>query len=506
MSARERSDADGKTVIRSERSSPGDEPRKPPANVNSTIFYDGPLQPQLAPARTLIQPSSEHSPRTIISNDEGGWRNDATGASQPKEGGRFSFSDLAAASDNTNAISDNRYVAAATPLLGLLGRLRQLTVAVEPGPLASHIAGLIREFDRKLGETELLPADIRIAKYALCETSDDVVENLPGYDKQKWRPYSMLSQFFKTSGSGTGFFEALNKVLSDAEPRQDLLALFHACLSLGFEGQYRGSARQENLARVRQDVYESLRYFKDRPGPDISPHWQGLSEATAGRRARIPVWAIAAGAVALVAAGFFAMRSAITDEGDALASKLLALNPATPVLLERIAVAPVPQPAPAPAPVEVPEPVSGQLERIRTALADDLEKAHLTVETKGDFIVVEINNTQMFNSGRADLKEDFIPIGERIAAALAPEPGKIKIVGHTDNVKPRKSSAFKSNFDLSVARAKAVAGVVASKLPGSDRIAIEGKGEDEPIADNSTPEGRTKNRRVDILLPREGTL
>ena len=125
----------------------------------------------------------------------------------------------------------------------------------------------------------------------------------------------------------------------------------------------------------------------------------------------------------------------------------------------------------------------------------------MAVDQKGEFIVVEINNLLLFASGRAEIKAEFEPIAGRIAAALDPEKGPIKIVGHTDNVKPRKSNAFKSNFDLSVARAKAVETVVASKIADRARIVVEGKGEDEPIANNATPEGRTKNRRVDLMIP-----
>jgi len=307
-----------------------------------------------------------------------------------------------------------------------------------------------------------------------------------------------LPQFFQTNVAGVGFFEALNTVLSNPETHHDLLELLHACLCLGFEGQYRAAGQKPSLERVRQDVYETLRYFKERPRPTLSPHWQGLSEAMADRSWRLPVWAVAAAAVALVAGAFFAMRVTITDDGEAAAAELLALNPATPVTIERVNYQPVKE--------EAPKPVTTQFERIRNALAQDIQTGNLAVEQKGDFIVVEINNALLFASGRAEVKPEFGPIAGRIASALDAERGPIRIVGHTDNVKPKKASAFKSNFDLSVARAKAVETVVAPGIKEQSRLAVEGKGEDEPIADNATPEGRTKNRRVDLMIPREETL
>jgi type VI secretion system protein ImpK len=156
--------------------------------------------------------------------------------------------------------------------------------------------------------------------------------------------------------------------------------------------------------------------------------------------------------------------------------------------------------------VAPPAATTAQIDRIRSALAKEVEAGGLTVGTKGDFIVVEINNLLLFQSGRADAKPEFQPIAADIAAALEPERGPIRIVGHTDNVKPRKSSPFKSNFDLSVARAKAVETMMAPKFSDPSRLTVDGKGEDEPIADNATQEGRARNRRVDVMIAKEETL
>jgi type VI secretion system protein ImpK len=69
-------------------------------------------------------------------------------------------------------------------------------------------------------------------------------------------------------------------------------------------------------------------------------------------------------------------------------------------------------------------------------------------------------------------------------------------------VKPKPSSAFKSNFDLSVARANSVEKIISPKLTDPARVSVEGKGEDEPIGDNKTAEGRQANRRVEVMIPR----
>ncbi len=276
----------------------------------------------------------------------------------------------------------------------------------------------------------------------------------------------------------------------------------HACLSLGFEGQYRGKDKRETLDRVRQDVYETLRYFKARPADDISPRWQGLSEAMAKTRARIPLWALAAGAIALVTGAFFLMRMTITDEGDALADRLLALSPAAPDGHRTCRGG---------AGAGRGRRTEARHEPARAhphaRLASDIGGGNLTVEQKGDFIVVEINNLLLFASGRAEIKPEFGPVAERIAAALGAERGPIT---HRRPHRQREAAQIRAPSNPTM-----ICPLRAPRrsrrwwrrsIADPSRLAVEGKGEDEPIADNSTPEGRTRNRRVDLMIPREETL
>ena len=411
---------------------------------------------------------------------------------------------LLTAAGRVRYASANRIVAAAAPLLMLLGHLRLVPVDRKASSLAESIASAIETFDRTVMKAGVGEDDARIAKFALCETADDLVGNLPWPRESGWSQHSLAARFFHTQPKGTGFFEALNKILAKPEARCELLELMHACLSLGFEGQYRGLANQrETLERVRCDVYDTLRYFKARGPDEISPRWQGMAASQPKPRTRLPLWAAAAGAIALVTAVFFGLRILITDEGDAVARELLTLNPSVPVTIERASVAKVIEATPA----ERPQPTAPtQIDRIRAALAKEIAAGGLSVRTKGDFIVVEISNQLLFASGQADLKTQFQPVAAHIATTLDSEPGPIKIVGHTDTVKPKKSSTFKSNFDLSVARAKAVQSTLATLLKDPSRLSVDGKGEDEPIADNATPDGRAKNRRVDVMIQKEETL
>jgi type VI secretion system protein ImpK len=389
----------------------------------------------------------------------------------------------------------NPITAAAAPLLILLGRLRLMIVDMQAVPLMNHVAEAIVEFEKKILAAGVSREDVQIAKYALCGTADDIVQNLPGTDRHVWMQYSMLARFFQVRTSGVGFFEELNKILANPAPRYDLLELMHACLSLGFEGQYRGSAGGDTeLQRVRRDVYQTLRHLKARSDDDISPRWRGMSMMMRDLGSRIPIWAIASLAALGLVGVYILLRFVLSNDANLLAERLIALHPGDQITIERAAFQPY----------VAPESDSTQLDRIRAVLAPEIAAGGMAVEAVGEQIVVMVDNLILFASGKADVKQEFVPVAQRIAEALNPEPGPIHVIGHTDNVKPRASGPFKSNFDLSVARAKSVEAVLAASLSDAGRLVVEGKGEDEPIADNKTAEGRQENRRVLMIRTDSG--
>jgi type VI secretion system protein ImpK len=77
-------------------------------------------------------------------------------------------------------------------------------------------------------------------------------------------------------------------------------------------------------------------------------------------------------------------------------------------------------------------------------------------------------------------------------------PGQVDVIGHSDNV-PIRTFRFPSNWELSRARAESVARLLAAGI-GPARVRADGRGDSEPVAANDTPQGRAKNRRVEITL------
>ena len=100
----------------------------------------------------------------------------------------------------------------------------------------------------------------------------------------------------------------------------------------------------------------------------------------------------------------------------------------------------------------------------------------------------------------SDALDGLDAVVERIGEALMTKEGSILVVGYTDSVPLSGRGRFKTNTELSQARAQQVAKALAKVLGGADRVQFEGRGEANPIGDNKTAEGRAQNRRVEILL------
>jgi type VI secretion system protein ImpK len=123
----------------------------------------------------------------------------------------------------------------------------------------------------------------------------------------------------------------------------------------------------------------------------------------------------------------------------------------------------------------------------------------VTVLEDAQTITVRIVGSGMFASGSADVEASFTPLLARIGDALNDQPGAVQVSGHTDNT-PIHSLRFPSNFDLSLARAKSVAAMLAARMRDADRLSEDGRADSQPIASNQTPNGRQQNRRIEIVI------
>ncbi len=123
------------------------------------------------------------------------------------------------------------------------------------------------------------------------------------------------------------------------------------------------------------------------------------------------------------------------------------------------------------------------------------------VEFNAEYVLLNLNGTLLFDSGKSELKAEANPLIEKIGKMLQSyDKNMIEVEGHTDNV-PISSAKYKDNNVLSMYRALTVADYLREVTTiEPSHIKSSGRGEYVPIADNSTPEGRARNRRVEIKI------
>ena len=134
------------------------------------------------------------------------------------------------------------------------------------------------------------------------------------------------------------------------------------------------------------------------------------------------------------------------------------------------------------------------------SLASAVQQHMITMRNADDGLTLSLDSAGFFPSGSAEVRPAALPLLARIAASLP--QGPLRVEGHTDN-QPIHTAQYRSNWELSTARAAAIAEVLLSEssVPPAN-FAIAGYSEFHPIADNRTEAGRAANRRVDIVLIR----
>jgi chemotaxis protein MotB len=144
-----------------------------------------------------------------------------------------------------------------------------------------------------------------------------------------------------------------------------------------------------------------------------------------------------------------------------------------------------------------------QYDALVQGLSKEVEKGQLQVRQYQNMLAVDLAEQIFFDSGRAALKAGGKDVLKKVGEALKGYENKvIRVVGHTDNVPVAKSlqGTFPTNWELSVARATNVVRFLQEVGIPPERMVTSGRSEYDPVAPNDTPEGRQKNRRIEIML------
>lgn len=145
--------------------------------------------------------------------------------------------------------------------------------------------------------------------------------------------------------------------------------------------------------------------------------------------------------------------------------------------------------------------LSATQERVNQYILEKGLTGQLKTSLTSEGLLVTINDSVLFDSGSADVREEDIAVAKEISDLLVIDPPhNVIISGHTDNV-PIQNSNFSSNWELSVMRAVNFMKIILENDQLDPRMfSAKGFGEFQPIASNDTEEGKAKNRRVEVLI------
>ena len=378
--------------------------------------------------------------------------------------------------------TDNPILQSAAPLLLLVARLGAVQQA-STTTLRQQAVQEIRVSEDRLRGTGVSREDALVARYVLCTFVDTAILNTPWGAQSDWASQSLLVMFHKEVSGGAKFFEILERVRVDPARYGGLIELLYVCLALGYEGKYRhdpqGAAR---LSQLQRDLFELIRGRRTLQAEDLSPHWRGVEDRRNPVMRYVPWWVIAAGGAAILTIAFVIFRARLGIEAEPIKAALAV--PADRVNYPAVTVP--------------------RASRLKELLAPQEAAGKLKVEEFADKTVVTLIAPNLFRSGSARVNPDFSPTLLEVGRAIEQVPGRVLVVGHTDD-QPVHSLQYADNFDLSRARAVAVAQVLKSTLTNFGRVSWQGVGSTEPRYPMDTEENRARNRRVEIIhIPPNG--
>lgn len=393
------------------------------------------------------------------------------------------------------AISDflggglNALVQAASPLLLLAVQLRNSVSQPDATHLREQVIAQVRQFESNAQAAGIAAQTITAARYVLCSTLDESVMNTPWGQQSGWAAKTLLVVFHGESYGGEKFFIILDRLCADFSRHIDLIELMYICLTLGFGGRYQIEADgRAKLADIQEELYRRIKSQRPPAAEELAPHWKGLEDRRNPLVRYVPLWVIVAAGACLLLGAFLYFYTRLNELSSPVSAQVAQIG-------LRGAVPPGEGPKPAPAVAR---------KSLKQLLAPQEQAGALTVDEKPDgSALVRLNAAAMFASGGTEVAARQIPMLHAITAALNQVPGRVIVVGHTDD-QPVHSLRFKDNYALSAERARSVLQILGDGIDNAGRLESSGAGSSQPIAlPADLPVNRARNRRVEILYSPE---
>ncbi|WP_050810672.1 type VI secretion system protein TssL, long form [Burkholderia ambifaria] len=340
----------------------------------------------------------------------------------------------------------------------------------------------VRVFERLCEQANIRRDHMIGASYCLCTALDEAIAQTAwgkeGSSAIEWIQGGLAITFHGDLKGGDKVYLLIGRLLEDPHEHRDLLEVIYRILSLGFEGRYRGvtDGKRKHDA-IRQRLYNVITSQREPVPLALSPHWQSTAKGKRLSFTDFPVW-ITVTILSVILLGLFGWFKYELFSRSADVQKQIAD-------IARM----TPPPAPPP-----------QL-HLKQLLQDEIAAGTVSVDEDARHSAVTFRGDAMFKPGGASVQASMNPLISKIAAEIAKVPGKVTIIGYTDNV-PIRSRHFASNQMLSEERATQVMQMLQTAGVPANRLEAVGKGDADPVGDNRTAQGRAQNRRVEIDVAR----
>ncbi|MFM0076627.1 type VI secretion system protein TssL, long form [Paraburkholderia sediminicola] len=371
----------------------------------------------------------------------------------------------------------NPLLEAARPLLRALADMPEYLEADAIPELRSLLEQEVRTFHKLCDQTNIRRDHMLGASYCLCTALDEAAMQTTwgkaGDSGVEWITTGLASTFHEDRKGGDKIYLLIGRLMTEPKEHIDLLEVIYRILSLGFLGRYRyetdGHRKHDT---VRQRLYSEITAQRGPVPPALSPHWEGDTRGRSRPLYDFPAW-ITAVLLSLILLAMFGYAK----------YDLMTLSTAVQKQISDIARI-TPPPAP-------------PILHLKELLKDEIAAGKVNVDEDDRHSAVTFHGDDMFIAGRATVNTSMQPLINKIAAEVVKVPGKVTVIGHTDNT-PIRSRTFNSNQALSEERATQVMQLLQDAGVPANRLEAIGKGDAAPIADNKTFQGRAQNRRVEI--------
>ncbi|MGO1748641.1 MAG: type IVB secretion system protein IcmH/DotU [Marinobacter sp.] len=235
-------------------------------------------------------------------------------ADEPTQSG-LSDSDFGNEQFQLRGLEGNRLTDAATPLLGLVIRIRRLADFGAVESLYQQVVDEVAAIDRELVEQGYERPTVVAYRYVLCAFIDEAVLGTDWGAHSVWSQHSLLSRFHNETWGGEKVFAILARMEQEPARYKDMLAFIYLCLCLGFEGRYKvmenGRDEYEQILRGLHEQLQSLRADQDQ-----EPLADALINVTPARnrlRSGLPIWGVA-GLFVMAMAGIYSLYNIALEE------------------------------------------------------------------------------------------------------------------------------------------------------------------------------------------------